>query len=285
MKKILCPTDFSDTANKALEYAVLIAKQAGAHLTLLHVIHLPIVDTSEMALVAGELLNEQLQDSKERLVKLCQFIEAQHGANQQAGGFTCDYIVKEALLTDIVKDLTNLEGFDLIVMGTTGVNSTLEEILVGSNTEAVIEEVKCPVLSVPASAPTPQIKNIVYASDYMPEDRTALDEVVELGRLFGAPVNVVHVVKEQTQEGSAKAEQFWNELQQHFSGVPMRFQEVVSAHRADGLRRYYREANGSMLAMLRKDKGFFAELFSQSLAERMTHEAEVPLLVLHGKRP
>ncbi|MFD2247117.1 universal stress protein [Pontibacter ruber] len=283
MKKILCPTDFSKTASKAVEYAVLIAQRAGGHLTLMHVVHLPIVDTSETALVASELLGEQMRDAEERLKALVLEVEGRHGANR-GGGFTCDYILKEALLTDITEHLTKTQGYDLIVMGTTGGGSALEELLIGSNAEAVIEQVQCPVLTVPANVDIPAVNRIIYATDYVEADKDALREVVEFARMFEAPVDVVHVSKEGTSEGTARAERFWNELQQAIPNYPIHFQEVINRHRSEGIKEYFTHTGASMVAILRKEKGFLRDLFSQSLAEKMTYQGEVPLLVLNGKK-
>lgn len=283
MKKILCPTDFSDTAARAVDYAAHIAKQARAHLTLLHVIHLPIVDTSETALVASELLGEQMRDASDRLQALTQHISDKYDANR-GDGFTCDYILKEALLTDITEHLTKHEGYDLIVMGTTGGGNALEELLIGSNTEAVVGNVKCPLLAIPAKTELTRINKIIYASDYVQEDIVALGFVIDMAALFGASINVVHVVKESTTESRNLADHFWSRLEDAYPGVPMRFEEVVSRHRDDGLKDYFRQVNGSILAVLRKEKGFLRELFSQSLADRMTYQAEVPLLVLQARK-
>ncbi|WP_299823991.1 universal stress protein [uncultured Pontibacter sp.] len=283
MKKILCPTDFSGTATKAVKFASEIAQQAGAHLTLIHVVHLPIVDTSETALVASELLGEQMRDASDKLKQLCSQLEETYGANRESN-FTCDFVLKEALLTDVTEHLTKHEGYDLIVMGTTGCDSTMEELLIGSNTEAVIEEVNCPVLSVPGTAEWQGVNKIIYATDYAPGDKEALEKVVELGSVFGADIDVVHVVKEASPEAAAKAESFWLELQQKYTGVPLHFQEIVSKRADEGLKDYFKRENGSILAVLRKEKGFLQNLFSQSLAEKMTYQAEVPLLVLQGHK-
>lgn len=283
MKKILCPTDFSKTASKAVEFATHIAQRAGAHLTLIHVVHLPIVDTSETALVASELLGEQMRDASEKLKALCRQLEETHGANRN-GNFTCDFVLKEALLTDVTEHLTKHEGYDLIVMGTTGCDSTMEELLIGSNTEAVIEEVKCPVLSVPAAAVWQDIHKIIYATDYAPGDKEALAKVVELGSLFGATIDVVHVVKESNVVATDDARAFRALVEQAYPGVPLHFQEIVSRRADEGLKDYFKEQNGSILAVLRKEKGFLKNLFSQSLAEKMTYQAEVPLLVLQGHK-
>lgn len=283
MKKILCPTDFSKTAAKAVEYAAMIARQSDGHLTLLHVVHLPIVDTSETALVASELLGEQMRDAELRLKSLCQQMEEQHGANR-GGGFTCDYILKEALLTDITEHLTKTSGYDLVVIGTTGGGNALEELLIGSNAEAVMEQVKCPVLSVPSTADYPRINKIIYASDYAQDDIATLREVLDLASMLGATVDVVHVTKEDSAENRGKAERFWHELQATFPGAPLQFQEVISKHRDEGLKSYFNQVGADMIAILRREKGFLRELFSQSLAEKMTYQAEVPLLVLKGKK-
>ncbi|PKV63114.1 universal stress protein [Pontibacter ramchanderi] len=282
MKKILCPTDFSKTAAKALEYAILIARQSGGHLTLLHVVHLPIVDTSETALVASELLGEQMKDAEVRLTNLCREIEERHGANQ-SGTFTCDFILKEALLTDIAEHLTKTSGYDLIVMGTTGGGNALEELLIGSNAEAVMEQVKCPVLSIPSTSVHPRINKIIYASDYAADDLATLREVLEFAGMFGASVEVVHVLKE-GRSGSDRKARFLQDMEQAFPGAPIRFEEIVSKHRTDGIKEYYNASGADMVAILRREKGFLRELFSQSLAEKMTYQAEVPLLVLKGRK-
>jgi nucleotide-binding universal stress UspA family protein len=283
MKKILCPTDFSKTAAKALDYAIYIASKTGAHLSLLHVVHLPIVDTSETALVASELLGEQIRDAGERLNAMVRQIEEVHGANR-GNNFTCDYILKEALLIDLSKHLTEKEGYELIVMGTTGGGNALEELLIGSNTEAVVEEVKVPLLAVPGIAVLPEFTKIVYATDYTPEDVKALDYVVHFANLFGACVDLVHVSKESTDALKERAKEFWNEVSGIFPETTMCIREVVSKRADEGLKTYYEQENGSILAVLRRNKGFFADLFSQRLADRLTYKAEMPLLVLHEQK-
>ena len=284
MEKILCPTDFSSTSAKAVDYAVYIAQHAGAHLSLMHVLHLPIIDTSDTALVASELLGEQMREAAVKLKAMCRDMEEKHGANRN-GGFTCDYILREALLTDLAAELTSGGGYDLIVMGTTGLDNTMEELLIGSNTESVIEEVKCPVMSIPASALPPSLDKIVYATDYSVEDRYALQQVIQLGSFFGSHIDVVHVVKPRVKNNSEEAQHFWRELQEQFPGVPLSFQEIPSRHRDEGLKKYLKDAGGDVLAVVRRKKGFLKELFSQSLTERLTYQAEVPLLVLQGEMP
>ncbi len=79
MNKILCPTDFSKTATNAVEVAAMVAHYLQVPLTLLHVVHLPLIDTTETALVADEALEDQKQQAKEKLSRLCHHLSTQYG--------------------------------------------------------------------------------------------------------------------------------------------------------------------------------------------------------------
>jgi len=68
MKKILCPTDFSKTAESAVAYAAKLAQKTGAHLALFNVQSL--VDRTPEEAIFGEQMNAQL--AYDRLEELSQ---------------------------------------------------------------------------------------------------------------------------------------------------------------------------------------------------------------------
>ncbi|PIQ20809.1 MAG: universal stress protein UspA, partial [Cytophagales bacterium CG18_big_fil_WC_8_21_14_2_50_42_9] len=145
MNKIPCPTDFSRAASNAADYAALIAEKTGAAITILHVLHLPTLDTTETTLAAGEVMGNHKREAADKLNAMVRHLSQKHQHKQ----VPIDYQVKEALLTDTIQEMTQHQGYDFVVMGTTGGGNSLEEILMGSNTESVIQNVKCPVLAVP----------------------------------------------------------------------------------------------------------------------------------------
>jgi nucleotide-binding universal stress UspA family protein len=281
MKKILCPVDFSKTSNKAAEYAAHIAQRTRASLTLLHVLHLPMMDTTESALMASQVLDEQRRISADKLQSLAMHLQSLYG---EAGGisFALDTKVQEAFLADAVERLVQEEGHDFVVLGTTGGGNTLEEILIGSNTESVISQVKCPVLAIPGKASVPEIHRIVYASDYQPEDSRALGQVLGLAAVFQAEVEVVHVTKKPGSDDAQRAQSFIQQLQSDLGQFPISFQEVVHEDEEVGLKDFLSSTNSNMLAILKKRRSFFKDLFGMSLAEKMTYQTKLPLLVLHA---
>jgi nucleotide-binding universal stress UspA family protein len=284
MKKILCLVDYSPASVAAAQLAAFIAHQASGLLTLLHVVHLPIADTSQTALMAGDLLAEQKRDAEEKLKGICDRIQRQLPGGEASLNTNC--LVQEALLTDAVGQMTSEEGYSLVVMGKTGSGNSLEELLVGSNTQAVIQQVKCPVLAFPEEAPRNPIRKIIYASDYQDQDLAGLREAGEVAALLGAQVEVVHVSGKEKHALSPEAADFVQRLQQAFPGEIIAFEEFYAEEEEAGLLKYLQNRNGDLLAVLKKEGGFFTNLFRQSLTDRLAYHTRLPLLVVHGlERP
>ncbi len=88
IKRILIPTDFSETANLAVEHAVKMARLLDSEITLLHVVssfafrvHLPEMEFDEtqeakLAGVIGSKLNKIADEiSQKEVVKTCFFFQ------------------------------------------------------------------------------------------------------------------------------------------------------------------------------------------------------------------
>lgn len=277
MKKILCPTDFSKAATNAVEFAALIAERTGASLTLLHVMHLPILDSAETALSAPEILGEQKRQATEKLHATARhFTEKHRQAHLQV-----NYVVKQALLVDAVEKMANTEGFDLVAIGSTGGGNTLEEILMGSHTGGVIEKVKCPVLTVPTKAEPAPFHRIVYASNYQKEDALALREVLAFAALFNAEVEVVHVSEKASKKEDSRENRFEQSLRAAVPGYSLAIHQVVHPDEVEGMKGYLTTKNADLLAIMKKRHGFFHHLFTLSFSEQLTYQSKLPMLIIH----
>ena len=122
MKKVLVPTDFSDSARHALRYGISFAKEYGAELVLLHVVENLTVGyaKTELAKLAAE--------AKERNVRVTELV---------AQGKPSAEIIRYAAENAV----------DVIVLGTHG-KGMLDQALFGSTTERVVRRAPCPVLTV-----------------------------------------------------------------------------------------------------------------------------------------
>lgn len=140
IKHILVPTDFSDTASRAVEYAKTLADAMGASVHLLHVLQDPFATAGFEAYVPPpeywENIKAHARAKLERVLAAAEW-EKLKVSMSLAQGFPANEIVQCA----------RERGIDLIVMGTHG-RGPLTRFLLGSVADKVVRKAPCPVLTV-----------------------------------------------------------------------------------------------------------------------------------------
>ncbi|MFO7890452.1 MAG: universal stress protein [bacterium] len=145
VKKVLCPTDYSDFSYQALDVAVEFCEKFKAKLYLVHVIA-PVPQSMGMPTSAGfdipmyqEQLKEHNQESLKKVTeeKIPDKIQTESLIGY---GFEADSIIKVAEEKDV----------DLIVISTHG-RTGLKHFFLGSVAEKVLRHTSKPVLTIRAS--------------------------------------------------------------------------------------------------------------------------------------
>ena len=140
--RILCPVDFSEGSLAALTYALSLAEEADAHLTLLHAIELsPGLDDMTMPPDFNvQALREAAEaDVRRRLDGLVPDSVREY--------CTVHTMVVEGRASRTILRVAAERDADLIVMGIHG-RGVFDLMLFGSNTHHVLRAATCPVLTV-----------------------------------------------------------------------------------------------------------------------------------------
>ena len=135
---ILCPTDFSAAANKAVAYAKRLAQESDATLILMSAVEWPLGQFVMSGAVA-ELRKSIESNAREELTRLLPR-PAPNRPRAQA-------IVAIGKASAAIVKLARARSVDLIVMGVSG-RGALDVALLGSTTHHVIREGAWPVLTV-----------------------------------------------------------------------------------------------------------------------------------------
>lgn len=142
MKRIVCPTDFSERAAPAERQAVRLAKALGAELVLAHV-------GTEAPLWREGFYTPNVRAVFESQRKWAADTLADRVVALAADGVVARAVVRVGPPWEEIVRLATEEHADMIVMGTQG-RTGLDRLLLGSVAERVIRRASCPVLTVRA---------------------------------------------------------------------------------------------------------------------------------------
>lgn len=141
LKKILCPTDFSEPSKNALRYALTLAQQYKAKILLLHVIEpLSPVPGIDMGPSFGFDERPHIEEQVKTLLDEIVTGESKEDIKIEP------LIVRGAPFLEIVRT-ARTEDVDMIVIATHG-HTGLTHMLLGSTAEKVVRKAPCPVLTV-----------------------------------------------------------------------------------------------------------------------------------------
>jgi nucleotide-binding universal stress UspA family protein len=143
-KRIVCATDFSPSSGKALQYALSLAQEADARLTLLHALDWPYLEPGEDPLDQSMAVSRrQALDDLERRLRALIPDEARTWCEPE------ELIVAGRAHREIVA-IAAEKGAGLIVMGAQG-RGAIDRAFFGSTTSQVVRHATCPVLTVKAA--------------------------------------------------------------------------------------------------------------------------------------
>lgn len=277
MKKIVVPTDFSAYANKALVYAVELARKLHARVALVHACDLLDEEFSGHKALIQDYNRERVTELKGKLAEIKE-------STQKIEGFTVDTQLYEGPIVTSILQAAGDYGADAIVMGTMG-QSGLRRRLLGSKTVGVINKSTIPVITVPHDYALRELRNLFIAVEDVKEPEI-LQPVYDLAEGFGARVHAV-VFTEQDAEAlevmthTRSTQMIEQKLKRAFPGCHSDAMQISGDNLVDALVRLTAEKDIDLLAMITHRRGPLEGLFNSSLTQKLSYRSTVPLLALH----
>ena len=179
--RILCPTDLSEVANNAAQYACHLGKKTNACVTLFHV-------RPEFA----PLVERSLEDSP--------LNETKHIIESQCKALSHTFEIKTQAEVDTgIRNFNNLiahkaDHYDLLVVGSNGADSMIQ-YLFGSNAFNLSIQAKIPTVIIPETFTYKPISRLIYAYDYKTNTEPPFAQLQIFQRLFGSRVTFLTIVE------------------------------------------------------------------------------------------
>ncbi len=272
MERILFPTDFSETTEHALQYAVYLAKLTGARLYFVNAFELEFIFPDipvESYAMEEDISDRRLNELKDRVQK-----EQEEELD----------IVTIASLGDTIKsvrDIVKRDHIDMVVMGTRGA-SGIREFFSASHTFRVVKNVDCPVLVIPENWTFKELRSIAFATDltHLPEKH--IEKVKALAKATSADMKIVHVDRTGESSAEEKRERSW--INDYLGDdVPHSFEVIREEEVLKGLEEYLDDhPEIGMLTMVSHERRDWLEkLVSPRLTKEVVHHPHLPTLIIH----
>ncbi|PJA09819.1 MAG: hypothetical protein COX70_00760 [Flavobacteriales bacterium CG_4_10_14_0_2_um_filter_32_8] len=258
MDTILIPTDFSEHAHYALEYASFITKEKGGKLIILNVYQ-----------HHKELENIQ---NKFKEIETYSYLK----------GVDYEFITEKGIS---VSNTISKVGIDyhvgLIIMGSNGV-SNIEEMLLGSNTENVIRKSHFNVLTIKHRMPELKIKSILFPSDFMPEVYSIFEGIKNFSELFNAKIHLLNVTSSKDSKEINKVSKKMDSLIDFYQLKEGSYQKVIVKDKSEefGILNYCIDNDIDIIAIGSHGKSVLHKLIKESTSQNVVRDSFRPILTM-----
>lgn len=292
LRRILCPTDFSEVSTKAEAYAVALASRYEARLSLLHIDPpIPVMAPYGEIPVDIRLFDEQRRQAGRDL--------AAAGERARKAGVPTDVELRGGAPAREILGAAADPTVDLIVLGTSG-RGGVEHLLLGSVAERVLRRAPCPVLVVPGTA-TPDtgvsFSRILCPIDGSPGSAEAVDYAVSLARETDGTLTLLQVVEpvpdselgarhlaQYRQAAEARAAEVLREALSAEIREWCKIEEVVAAGKASARILHTAGTTGAdVIVMGVRGRGALDLLAFGSTTNDVVRRAACPVFVVHPK--
>ncbi|WP_316819182.1 universal stress protein [Pedobacter nyackensis] len=273
VKNMLVLTDFSESSSNAAKYAADLAHQLKSkNLILYHSYESVAIPATAFAPVTGRF-TETHEQSLEKITNLKNEVE-EWAPEETAVEVRTD----ERTLISAVNALTAQHYIGLVVAGITG-KSSIERVLVGSNTVTLAKNCHAPLLIVPPVAVFQPISTVVFACDLKRvAESTPVLAIKTFVHALGAKLLILNVDYEGGHFDPDTIKEMTH-LHELWDNEKPEYHYIDSEDTVAGIMEFARLQDAELVIMVPKHYGFFEGIFHRSLTKKLAYHTHRPLLL------
>ncbi len=274
MMTILVPTDFSNCARKAANFAMKISQKTGS---LIHFLHLEDIPPGWLNIDDNQkLLPEVTARVKRAKSELDSLVTLSNSRQLTAKSFLLYNRSYEAIL-----DHAREHQVDLIVMGSKGA-SGLKEFMLGSYTQKIVRLSDAPVLVIKESAAVNlKTSRIAFVSDFQEEVMDQFLKFVKWAKVLNAKLLLVFINTPVNFTDTLTIKMRMGNYAMHAPGM-VHNTYIFNDHQfEDGLTKFCKEEEVDIIGMITHGRSPGWQIFNNSLTESIVNHLDTPVLTMH----
>lgn len=275
MKYILIPTDFSESANNASEFAIEIATLLQLPIRFLHSVQTP-VEWAKLSLED----KQKYPETKERINSIKEQLKTwEQKASEK--GVDAEHSLIYNTEMDELANYVKPENYELVIMGTHGAKGF--EKIMGSNTQKLIRHSKVPVIAIKHKLDFIQLKNILIATDLKEESKAAFEKVYKIIEKLKAKVNLVYINTPYNFKETDQIDDMAAEFLARYEMQELELHCLNANNEARGIGMALNKLQPDLFTSITHQRTGFDTIFSPSITEDIINNYELPVLSINRK--
>ncbi len=290
ISRILFATDFSACAERAFDYALLLAAGWRADLSVMTVLEFyPGMDPEYSV---NKLYLDNLRAEAARQLETVK-------SKATAAGRVVSTRIEVGIPSQAIQSVADSIGADLLVVGTHG-RTGLNHVLIGSTAERVVRVASCPVLSVKAGMGqgSTAFKRIVVPIDLSTCSLDALEYATHFAKQTGGAVTILHVMEPVAYglDFSLSHAKEWKRQREYLDERLKVLAALLAAHGlkteyvlkpgmpADAIAEYVKQQGYDLIIMGTHGRRGLSHILVGSIAGTMLRHAPCPVLTVRAPK-
>ncbi|MCC6252081.1 MAG: universal stress protein [Bacteroidia bacterium] len=271
INKILVPVDLSANSLLALEHATFMAKLFKADIILAHV-----METMVAKLDLGSFTTSDKKRAEntivEKLENLCNELRVKSGVK-------VSYVLKTGKIAKAIKQISDENKIDIIIMGTHGV-SGFQEFFLGSNAFRVVTVSQVPVITVQTNVSKVGFDNILCPIDNSDPSREKVRYILELAKKYNSKVHILGILSVDDDDAAValdkKLEQVENYFAKHDVNYTMKM--VEGDNLAMVTMKYAKKMKSDLIVIMTEQEDNIAGIFLGPFAQQIVNRSKIPVM-------
>lgn len=272
LKRIIVPIDFSDNSESALSFAYRFASHLKSVINLVHV-YRPNYDE-----VILQSRSQKISKWDERLNSYKEELNNNRIPIKSNGTLvTTDTIA--GFPTEVILEQSDNIDNSIIIMGTTGVTSTMDRVM-GSVSTFIAQNSQAPVLLVPQGSNFKSLDKILYCSMDPILDRYVVEKLAKLASSFDSEIHIIHI-DDKTDSKVEIMDEIWNLWKLHYPKNKLKMEVFYKDDVAEAINEYATDNDIQLISLCRTENRFFKNLFKSGMTNKLMRKSDLPILVLN----
>jgi nucleotide-binding universal stress UspA family protein len=276
MKTILLPTDFSQTAQHAADFALSLTLLLDAKLVILNVIQ-PIADAYNIPMSSSHFYQYAEETAETSMNKFKEKMISRHKMSLEPYPIIETKVVYgniSSTILDVAKDFKT----DFIVMGMVGDRTVIDNIF-GSNALKISKKSECPVWIIPQKTKIHQIKNVVYVTDLEGNEISFIKKTIDIIKVMGGSLKTVHI-HEDFEPEIFPSHEIIEHIKEALGENPVKFENLQRTDVIKGIENYLENQRPDALVIAHQDKSWLERVLYKSVITELTLKSQIPVLIL-----